>query len=147
MVRERASSALSIPVALRVGAVVGEVSKVVAGESSWERSREGPLAVFLVAVLALAFFGDGALGFLFFGEEGSVFGFAAGVGGFLLGFSFPDGWDVSFWFGFGLGRTGEGVYFFAFDLEPLVHSLSWLAATWASAAACFWAAASAFCTR
>ena len=45
----RASRALSIPEALRAGALVDEE------ESSWERSR--PRLVFLTAVLALAPFG------------------------------------------------------------------------------------------
>lgn len=55
-VRERASRALSIPVALRVTAEVSVVG--VSGESSWDRSRLAPLLlVFLPADLALAFFG------------------------------------------------------------------------------------------
>lgn len=49
MVRERASRALSMPVALRVEAGVEDE-----GESSWERSRP---RVFFWAVLALAFLG------------------------------------------------------------------------------------------
>lgn len=140
-VRERASRALSMPVALRVGlAVVVEVEGD--GESSWERSRPRD---FLTADLAFAFLGDERSDFSSSARRASFSAFLRACSCFFCSASSLD-FDLKVQQGgleLMIGGDG-GKDFLAFDLAPLLHSTSSAIAFLAFSAAAFWLAASAF---
>ena len=132
LVRERASKALSMPVALSAGL---DFDVDVEGSSSWERSRPRVFltAVFVFLGAARAFFSSSA-------RRASFSAFLRAASAFLASAS-------SLWGGLekGYGRLGGGVAnFLAFDFAPLDHSWSSTTAFFAFSAAAFWFTASAF---
>ena len=141
-VRDRASRALSMPVALRAGFM-----EVDGASSSWERSS--PL-VFLVAVLALAPLGVARAFFSSSASRASFSAFLRAASAFFASASslqrrsvraegavFREGKEVD-------RLRGRQTDFLAFDLAPLLHSWSSDAAFFAFSAAAFWLATSAF---
>jgi hypothetical protein len=138
-----------MPVAFRVGAIFVEGSSPSVGESSWERPSV-PLD-FLGAVLAFAFLGTARCDFSSSARRRSRSAFLRAASAFLSASASLDAEGLCEPRKACRGRWGgiqrrRCAYFFAFDFAPLDHSLSSVAADLASAAACFWAATSAFCT-
>ena len=110
LVRERASKALSIPVALREGLILESLGPE--SESSWERSR--PL-VFFTAVLE--FLGVARASFSSAARRASFSAFLRAASCFLASAS-----SLLHSSGDSYSRVARTTDFLAFDFAPLLHS-------------------------